>query len=88
MNRWLRRSLREAGPIRILIGLQLSLLLVSVTACQTMGSDVTRGANLSVPVACLAFQPIRWSSKDTLETQKQARGHNAVGVSLCGWSPQ
>lgn len=54
------------------------LLLLGLTACQTTGSGGTE-------IACRSFQPFDWSKEDTLHTQKQARGHNAVGVRLCGW---
>ena len=63
-------------------GLTVIAACLSTGACQTMGSGVTKPP---VSAACLAFQPIRWSSHDTLETQKQARAHNAAGASLCGW---
>ena len=44
----------------------------------TMGGDGTK-------VFCESARPIAWSSKDTDETIKQAKAHNAVGVALCGW---
>ncbi len=64
-------------------GLTVIALCLSAGACQTMGGN----GKTSTPAACLAFQPIRWSQNDTLETQKQARAHNAAGVALCGWKP-
>jgi len=38
-------------------------------------------------VACSAFEPIRWSKKDTEETVRQAKAHNATLVAICGPSP-
>ena len=55
------------------------LLLPALTSCQTMGSS---GINL--PSACAVFVPITWSSKDTLETVKQVREHNAAWKTTCG----
>jgi hypothetical protein len=34
-------------------------------------------------VTCSAFEPIRWSSKDTDDTIRQAKEHNAVWASIC-----
>lgn len=34
---------------------------------------------------CEAFRPLLWSARDTDETIRQAREHNAVGVRVCGW---
>ena len=34
------------------------------------------------PVACLAFEPIRWLSKDTDETIRQAKEHNAAWTAI------
>jgi hypothetical protein len=34
-------------------------------------------------VSCAAFQPIRWSRRDTDETIRQAKEHNAAWKALC-----
>lgn len=34
-------------------------------------------------VACSAFEPLRWSSKDTDDTIRQVKEHNAAWVSIC-----
>jgi hypothetical protein len=34
-------------------------------------------------VVCSAFEPIRWSKKDTDETIRQAKEHNAAWAALC-----
>lgn len=67
------------------VALWLAILLL-VAACQTTASVATR-PQPTVTTFCLAFKPIRWSLHDTLETQQQARAHNAAGASLCGWKP-
>ena len=56
--------------------------------CVTTGSYATNNTT----VACgspekKTFKPIWWSKKDTKLTQKQIVEHNAVGKSLCGWTP-
>lgn len=62
------------------MGLMLASALL-LTGCVTTGSGVTETRS----ALCDQFRPIRWSSQDTLETIQQAKGHNAVGVKLCGW---
>jgi hypothetical protein len=75
----------------ILLLLSLTLLVwtaitgLLLSACQTTASVATEPPGVSV--ACQVFQPIYWSKTDTPETQKQARAHNAAGVSLCKWKP-
>lgn len=57
------------------------MLSLSLTACQTMASG---GINYNVAtVACKAFKPISWSSKDTRETQDQVVEHNSVYKEIC-----
>lgn len=34
---------------------------------------------------CDAALPILWSARDSDETIKQVKEHNAVGAALCGW---
>jgi hypothetical protein len=34
---------------------------------------------------CAVAKPILWSARDTDETIRQAKEHNAVGATLCGW---
>jgi len=51
-----------------------------------MGSGAISGlAQKQVLTFCDAGQPIRWSVKDTDETIRQARAHNAIGRKICGW---
>lgn len=44
------------------------------------GSAEARAARL---VACNAFRPIDWSNRDTDETIRQAKGHNAAYAEIC-----
>lgn len=53
-------------------------LLLALTACQTTGTAATK-------VACGVFRPISWSGKDTAQTQREVRGHNAAGREARCW---
>ena len=57
----------------------LIVLLTLLTSCQTIPSKETSGTNWE----CIAFEPIRWSAKDTLETIGQIKEHNSVWQALC-----
>jgi hypothetical protein len=52
--------------------------LLTLTACQTTTPTAV------TDTACLAFEPITYSSKDTPLTYRQVRQHNAAFRSLCG----
>lgn len=56
------------------LGLLGALLL---TGCQTTTPTV------AIDTSCLAFEPIRYSMKDTTETRAAIRGHNAAWDALC-----
>lgn len=52
-----------------------TLLLLS--GCTTMtGTGGTKAA-------CLSFQPITWSKKDSPDTIKEVKGHNAAYKAVC-----
>jgi len=51
---------------------------MTTTATVVTGSDATR-------VACGAFEPLRWSVRDTDATILQAKQHNAAGKALGCW---
>lgn len=51
-----------------------------LTGCQTTtGSAVADGS------FCQIAKPIYWDARDTDETIKQAKEHNAIGKNFCGW---
>jgi hypothetical protein len=60
----------------------LPMPLLILAGCATTTASVATDA-----VACSAFEPIRWSRKDTDETIRQAKEHNAVWAALCGTKP-
>ncbi|OCC01853.1 hypothetical protein BA190_26945 [Labrys sp. WJW] len=51
------------------------------------GIDDAAVHRTAILAACGSFEPIRYSGRDTEETQRQARAHNAAGVAICGWKP-
>ena len=53
-------------------------LLPILPGCATTTASVGTDA-----VACSAFEPIRWSNKDTEETIRQVKEHNAAWVAIC-----
>jgi hypothetical protein len=54
------------------------MLLPILPGCATRTASVGTDA-----VACSAFEPIRWSKKDTEETIWQVKEHNAVWAAMC-----
>lgn len=58
-------------------------LSVTLTACVTTTASKGKTNTASF---CQVAEPIYWSSKDTDETIKQVKEHNAVGVQICNWS--
>ncbi|MCA3700803.1 MAG: hypothetical protein IOB84_13605 [Brevundimonas sp.] len=54
--------------------------------------SLTGSGETEVPVArpgaeafCDLARPITWSTRDTDETIRGVKEHNAVGARLCGW---
>ena len=70
---------------------RLALLsgLVMLAGCQTIlgRSNATRVGLLGRAPFCSVAEPITYSRRDTVETVKQIRELNAVGIELCGWKP-
>ncbi len=52
----------------------LLILPGCVTTTDSAGTDT---------LACSAFEPIRWSAKDTDETIRQVKEHNAAWKAVC-----
>lgn len=71
--------MQSRKPMLLAAALLSGLMLAG---CATMGSQET-STTLSIP--CDALSPIEWSHKDTVETQRQVVGYNAVGKKLCKW---
>lgn len=63
------------------------LVLTLLSATLTLGGCATTtasgGTDAPKTVVCKVFQPISWSSKDTDETIKEVKAHNAVYLALC-----
>ena len=76
MTGWQQKRPGSAAPTGR-VWLAAMLIAATLTSgCKTMVSAGTS-------VDCLAFQPVRWSKSDTLQTIEQVREHNAVWKSLC-----
>ena len=63
-----------------LAGTLTAATLTLSTCMMTTGSSVT-----DPRATCAAWEPIRWSGKDTDDTIRQAKGHNATGRALGCW---
>jgi hypothetical protein len=57
---------------------RLGSVMLILQACVTM-----TGSGGRTDVSCAAFEPIRWSKRDTDETIRQAKEHNAAWTALC-----
>jgi len=67
--------MRATRLMMLVAALSVSL---TVTACnRTVGSATE----------CQIFAPLTWSSRDTPETIRGIKGHNAAGEAACGWRP-
>lgn len=55
--------------------------MLILTSCA--GTTGTSAIDPSV-VACEGFKPISWSSRDTDQTIREAKAHNAAWTALCG----
>jgi hypothetical protein len=53
--------------------------LLILPGCATTTASVATDA-----VACSAFEPIRWSRRDTDNTIRQVKEHNAAWKTVCG----
>lgn len=68
--------------------LRASMLLfvtLTLSACGhltgSVGTEPVRGAE----TFCAIAQPITWSARDTDQTIREVKSHNATGVALCRW---
>lgn len=58
--------------------------MLTLNACgTTTGSDVIE-PTVGADTFCRVAKPITWSSRDTDETIREVKEHNAVYVRLCG----
>lgn len=53
--------------------------------CNLSGKEIMRMATADTAAFCDLARPLYWSRKDTLETIRQVKLHNATGK-ICGWS--
>lgn len=70
------------SPLAALLAIAMPMLAGCVTTTATGGTtDVHR--IVATDVGCTAFEPIRWSPRDTDATIRAAKEHNAVLDALC-----
>src|SRR6185437_8029284 len=92
MSRWLllnskrrplMRLLKLTLPVQRLLrsSIVVALILGTASCLGACVADQTGGPEINA--ACDAFNPVRWSHKDTPDTIRQVVGNNAAGVSLC-----
>jgi hypothetical protein len=65
------------------LAVPLTLLFVTLTACQTTTSTGTDNERRTVQFYCDNTDPIRPSRSDTLETQRQVASQVAAYLTLC-----
>lgn len=78
-------------PVKLLAA--ATLLSPLLTGCLMTGSGGTDGRMLTAAAAygaggvvpCEVLSPIKWSARDTRETQNQVVEFNAVGARVCEW---
>lgn len=60
--------------------LSLPVMLLSLGGCQTiLGRTLTEGTSAAVVTdVCRAWRPVTYSSRDTAQTQTEARANNAA----------
>jgi hypothetical protein len=79
------KPLRRLQPMHLISSLRpvlrAALLLTPLSILP--GCATTTGSAGTDAVACSAFEPIRWSAKDTDETIRQVREHNAAWKAVC-----
>jgi outer membrane biogenesis lipoprotein LolB len=62
--------------------LVLPAALLMLTGCQT---TTPSGA---IDTSCLAFEPVTYSRRDTPQTVREIRQHNAAFAAICGAPPR
>jgi len=65
--------------LRLRLGLGLIAPMLILNGCATM----TDGADPIDRAYCTQFRPIPWSVRDTDQTIKDVKAHNAVFAALC-----
>lgn len=63
--------------------MRISKKLVLLAAALILAGCQTTTHTAVIDTTCLVMEPIRYSRKDTDETQRQARAHNAAWDALC-----
>lgn len=57
-----------------------------LTSCAGLtGSGATEPPLPGAESFCAIAKPITWSTRDTDQTVREVKAHNAAGKALCGW---
>lgn len=84
LSSWLKQQPPQWSELMLPVGLLMSATLILTACVKTTG---TGGIDLNVAAArvtCEALRPISWSTKDTDETIREIKSHNAAWTELCG----
>lgn len=71
-----RRMARAIAPL---------FVMLTLTSCAARTDSVATEPITGAENFCRIAKPITWSSRDTDETIREVKAHNAAGVALCGW---
>ncbi len=63
--------------------LWLRVALLAIATAILVGCTTTTATGARTDVSCAAFEPIRWSRRDTDATIRAAKEHNAAWDALC-----
>lgn len=68
------------------LGLMLGGAMLILSACATTTGSGETNPLPGAETFCRVAKPISWSVRDTDETIREVKSHNAVGKALCGWT--
>lgn len=71
---------KKLSPLALLSS---AISLLTLTGCATTTASVE--PTTSSLTFCDGAKPIYWAKRDTTETIKQVKAHNAVGKEACRW---
>lgn len=71
-------------PLKLLSACRQRVALLCVLAPILASCAGLTTSRDRIEPACVALAPILWSARDTDETLRQIKAHNAAWVALCG----
>lgn len=70
------------GTLRAMRALSLTASMLILSGCATL---TALGETETDRAYCDAFRPISWSARDTDQTIREVKAHNATGRDICAW---